>query len=238
MQLHVGTGPPRRRASASQRPPRTARRPSPRASRRPARAPPPRRCWPAATPRSRQDGRPVSPVHLRVAALVQGETALARRRRLSVLDARRRRRQVADTSGTWPLQKAHLALDARARPPYTTSSEIQLRRRRHDVAHMPAITLPPSSSPRRRRTRLRWRPCRRSTARECRRTCRRGSRRSERMVSSSFTYLPGLPVKFSATWNGWPTGTAGSCGRGSRRSFCSSESSSMPRMAMMSCRSL
>ena len=61
--------------------------------------------------------------------------------------------------------------------------------------------------------------------------------RNERMVSSSGTDTPGMPVKVSATKNGCDKK------RWMRRarptiSLSSSDSSSMPRMAMMSCRSL
>src|SRR6185436_91470 len=61
--------------------------------------------------------------------------------------------------------------------------------------------------------------------------------RNERTVSSVETYCPGVPVNASATWNGcdWKRSTL--------RARCtvtlsSSESSSMPRIAMMSWSSL
>src|SRR2546425_8041519 len=57
------------------------------------------------------------------------------------------------------------------------------------------------------------------------------------MVSSSFTYFPSSPVNWVATKNGCDRKR---CTRRARATSClsSSESSSMPRMAMMSWRSL
>src|ERR1035438_7927756 len=58
-----------------------------------------------------------------------------------------------------------------------------------------------------------------------------------RTVSATFTYAPEMPVKTSATWNGCDRKR---CTLRARATvvLSSSESSSMPRIAMMSCRSL
>ena len=58
-----------------------------------------------------------------------------------------------------------------------------------------------------------------------------------RMVSSILTYLPGAPVNCSATKNGWLMKRSAFRAR-LTTSLSSSESSSMPRMAMMSWSSL
>ena len=62
-------------------------------------------------------------------------------------------------------------------------------------------------------------------------------RLEERTVSSSWTNLPGMPVNTSATWNGWERKRWILRARATV-SLSSSESSSMPRMAMMSCSDL
>src|SRR6185437_1793069 len=58
-----------------------------------------------------------------------------------------------------------------------------------------------------------------------------------RIVSSRRTYLPGVPVNTSATWNGWPRNCCTLRARATM-TLSSSDSSSMPRMAMMLSRSL
>ena len=57
------------------------------------------------------------------------------------------------------------------------------------------------------------------------------------IVSLRSTYFPGVPVNTSATWNGCEKNR---CALRAREtvSLSSSESSSMPRMAMMSCSDL
>src|SRR5262249_45356049 len=59
----------------------------------------------------------------------------------------------------------------------------------------------------------------------------------ERMVSSSFTYLPFMPVNCSATAKGWLRKRCTLRARATV-SLSSSDSSSIPRMAIMSCSSL